>query len=395
MSDTEGEKNGVEQAEDEVFNFTDWALRFKLSRKTTGLLTTEECTSREALRLLGSADVMSMDLPLGQRKLLTAAVEELKDDTAGTSRIGTVSKDSGSGNNRASGLPETGTSSQEPSGQQGVLAGEDGVLLPLDTVLRPLAAALQSNLQGEPRTAGDATPNAGYAGTTGSHVRGVQEVTLLPSGATLGQPNPATYLRQPTSSGKPLSLLKYLPASLNVSEHEIPIAESDGGRIVLKSGPKRPRPESLSPQQWFSANCRAIAEMIENQASTVDLLSYITYLVKTCDLADRFDWPSIMLYDAEYRELQARQGFPWGADMPHCQKVYLREKPRSDTAPRTWPGRRPGSQRGGGTTGGRKMEPCRLYNVGRCNFANCIYRHVCSVPECGQAHPQTQHPKNM
>ncbi len=62
----------------EKLNLTEWARdENHLSRPTTLLLTKEECASKEALAVLTAGDVMSMDLPLGQRRLLQAAIRKL------------------------------------------------------------------------------------------------------------------------------------------------------------------------------------------------------------------------------------------------------------------------------------------------------------------------------
>ncbi len=58
----------------EKLNLTEWVCENHLTRPTMMLLTKEECASKEALPVLTAGDVMCMDLPLGQRKLLPAAI---------------------------------------------------------------------------------------------------------------------------------------------------------------------------------------------------------------------------------------------------------------------------------------------------------------------------------
>ena len=48
------------------------------------------------------------------------------------------------------------------------------------------------------------------------------------------------------------------------------------------------------------------------------------------------------------------------------------------------------AQRQGDTT--IRAQPCRLWNMNRCRFPRCRYRHVCS--NCGEAHPVVSCPNN-
>ncbi len=74
-----GASEEITKDTDEVkkLNLTEWARENHLTRPTTILLTKEECASKEALAVLTAGDVMSMDLPLGQRRLLLAAIQRL------------------------------------------------------------------------------------------------------------------------------------------------------------------------------------------------------------------------------------------------------------------------------------------------------------------------------
>ena len=377
---------------EEDFDLMVWARKSGLSRRTTGHLASEECTSKRVLRLLTATDIMSFPLPLGQRRLLQEAVTQLCDDPGDT------------------GLLDQVIAAQLSTGEQGVAAVTDARLelptattplagtppagptaldpgmqtsVPLDQLLRPLAAAMQAD------------HGPAHQATAG--------VTLMPTGVAVGQPSASTYLNQHSAPGKPLHIVDYLSSNSQIYEEEIPIAGTAGdSRVVIKTGPRRPKVEAVTPSQWFAANCRMIDEMmVDAQCTPIHLRSYIAYVAKTCELSDRYVWGSVMLYDEEYRTQQARQQFPWGTDMPHFHTVFLREKHNTSHV-----GEHHSTVKKGGFNRGHERgryrppsqqdtkEPCRLYNVERCNFPNCRYPHICNVQGCGQSHPQTQHTKN-
>ena len=53
----------------------------------------------------------------------------------------------------------------------------------------------------------------------------------------------------------------------------------------------------------------------------VDVELYLTYTMLIYELADRYEWGSIMEYDVHYREMQAQHQFKWGdlsaVNQPH------------------------------------------------------------------------------
>ena len=89
-------------------------------------------------------------------------------------------------------------------------------------------------------------------------------------GYAMGQANPATFLhaaQAPSNVGKPLRVLDHLNQASGVVEEEIPVVGRDGTMLVLKTGPKKPRAESITPQQWFAANCRILSSMLASSTN--------------------------------------------------------------------------------------------------------------------------------
>ena len=73
---------------------------------------------------------------------------------------------------------------------------------------------------------------------------------------------------------------------------------------------------------------RILTQLMANGSlsSMAHITNYLAYTAKIHQHAIRCTWSSIMIYDKEYRQLQATEGFPWGMDNIHLQTVYLREK---------------------------------------------------------------------
>ena len=74
MSDAE---DTVEMGTEETFVFDEWVKAAGLSRKATNIVRQEDLTAGRTLELLERADVRSINLELGQAKLLEAAIHSL------------------------------------------------------------------------------------------------------------------------------------------------------------------------------------------------------------------------------------------------------------------------------------------------------------------------------
>lgn len=184
---------------------------------------------------------------------------------------------------------------------------------------------------------------------------------------------PLAYLA-PKTATKYLDIVDFVsPVTPEVQEEKV---MGDGDQVlVLKSGPKKPRLESITQMQWTAANTRILLELLQRGDLKHDkILEYMAYTVKIAELADAYIWSSVLLYDRAYRQLQAKHNFPWGSDSPHLVTVHLRQK-----------------QAVQGKLG-VKMEICKKFNRNECTYGDrCRYRHVCSAPGCQQGHARVDH----
>jgi hypothetical protein len=196
--------------------------------------------------------------------------------------------------------------------------------------------------------------------------------------------DPRVYLQKPTSS-KYRPIVNYVSTASHVSDEEVSIGEGVTVRIAGQNR-KKPRLENVTPAQWVAANSRILAELIEVDGCDMDtVLDYLSYTTKVGELANRFTWQSVMVYDDQYREKQARFGYRWGSDSPHIATVVPEER------------KKPNPMRSTGTEGKGRQQPkvtkdrrCVYFNEGRCFHGDqCKFQHACST--CGGSHPQSDH----
>ena len=62
---------------------------------------------------------------------------------------------------------------------------------------------------------------------------------------------------------------------------------------------------------WITANCRILARLMEDMKSEFDVKSYLQYTEMVGEPAVRLTWQSVLMFDDEYRQRQAKVGFPW------------------------------------------------------------------------------------
>lgn len=160
-----------------------------------------------------------------------------------------------------------------------------------------------------------------------------------------------------------------------------------GDNVSLKFKASKPKLDSVSPSMWIAANARICSQLLaDGSLDGESVQDYLSYTAKVGDLASRYNWISVLMYDSEYRVLQSAHGFRWGSDVPHLSTVSLKERQVVRQPSRSTAAGRPNSR-----TGGTK-EPCRQYNRGNCTFGiKCIFPHVCSV--CGGSHTMREHDK--
>lgn len=145
--------------------------------------------------------------------------------------------------------------------------------------------------------------------------------------------------------------------------------------------------------QWCVANNAILYKLVtESKLDASNILDYLSYTTKICELIQRYILVSVLLYERNYRQLQSQNSFRWGTDVPHLQNVHLiprLPKPTPGTSYKTHPSQ-PKKPHNPVTLDGKTI--CRLYNSkGGCHLRDCKYVHQCSVQGCHQAHSAVAH----
>ena len=125
--------------------------------------------------------------------------------------------------------------------------------------------------------------------------------------------------------------LHYLTQKAKAKCYEITdflgLAEEICEHVVIKSGPRKTRLKNVTPAQWGTANIRILTESLRTGALEQSALyDYLAYTIKVGEMADQYNWQSILQYDRAYRIQQATHGFRWGSDSPHLTTVHLRDE---------------------------------------------------------------------
>jgi hypothetical protein len=94
--------------------------------------------------------------------------------------------------------------------------------------------------------------------------------------------------------------------------------------LVLKSGPRKPRLDTIGLEQWSIANLAILYQlMADGKIQNASVIDYLSYTAKIYQLCQRFEQSSVWFYDREYRRLQAQHGFCWGTDVATFIKCIL------------------------------------------------------------------------
>ena len=317
--------------------------------------------SLDALKLVKMEDLSSQNIPKGQRRLIFHIAQALNTNQPASTQIGTVTTLS-AGN---AGVSHTTRSTMEQPNDV-----YSSTLL--DTLLQQQTQIASS----------DSSPT------------GTVTQNPLPS----SQPSwndPQIHIASATgkSASTFLDICDFVPQS---TEEDLVIGGQGDQQLLIKSGPKKPRLESLTLSQWSIANLAILYKLVgDGKLVGASLMDYLSYTTKVYQLVQRFSLASVLLYDREYRKIQSTMNFRWGTDVQHLHTLFL--QPRSNSSIQTNP---IVAKRGAANQSGTRSRPdrrtdnnfCRNFNSDKgCSYEQCKFRHRCLVPGCGHAHSAVSH----
>ncbi|CAC5365146.1 unnamed protein product [Mytilus coruscus] len=285
-----------------------WATAKKLDEHTADQLLINGFNSIESLSLLTLEDIQTFDIPLGQEKMLMRAVDKTfvkETQVSGASNM--APDDAEPQSDRRAGSSITGSGLDVHPHQRD---GDD-----------PYIWALMDQLKTNQFSA-TVLPETSQNGTQQGTVPGVSNI--------FSWQDPQLCLKSvPIVDSKHLDIIDFVCSNVFQSDinNESLISQANGGQLVFKSGPVKPKLESITLCQWSMANISIMYKLLETGAlNSQNYLDYMSYSKRIYQLITCYDMVSVFFYDREYRCLQHQHKFRWCTDVPHLQTVFLRPR---------------------------------------------------------------------
>ena len=239
---------------------------------------------REALLLLTPNDVEALLLPMGQQLYLRRALAKL-------------------GNGAF------------PSSE------------PEDVTVDPLSRQPSPSGQSSPRPASSSSVEAPQEETTkgllsaGNALDNLFSSLDIPTKEDLSTPSqpeydPRIHLTMRATSRKVEKIYNYLPERVKerlrrTRKDRLFLSQAEDGAVSMLA--KDPEVTSLTQAEWSAANLRILGQLLASgELPRSDVELYLAYTVQIHEMAEVYEWPSIMTFDTRYRELQAQHNFRWG-----------------------------------------------------------------------------------
>jgi hypothetical protein len=162
-----------------------------------------------------------------------------------------------------------------------------------------------------------------------NEVSGAPKTVLETSGIPSARGNsydPRYLLTLKASSGKTVRIASFLPEKVKdrlqrKRREKLVFSEGRDGHLSLQHNEEDNL--HISPTEWGAANMRLMNYLLENgQLLRSEVEFYMAYTMQVFELADSFEWASVMRFDNRYRELQTQHGFTWG-DMRLAMQLNL------------------------------------------------------------------------
>jgi hypothetical protein len=363
-----------------------WCTQRKIADTVTDGIITLGFDCVENLALLEAKDVAKLKLPIGHVKRLMYAVEKAfpagKSANPGGAAAASQSQESAAeASQSASSVPQTAP--------------------PAQAIAQPnpdIDAADSPNVGGNVNNNNDAFVREVLAQGAGQPAIPTAQGPSAPTG-TLSWQDPQVYIKHLTTqklAPTHLDITDFVSAFGGANVEEV-VSDTGSGQLIYKSGPAKPKLESISQNQWSLANLAILYKLIEDGNLAQDnMLDYLSYTTRVHQLLFSHDQASVFLYDREYRRLQNVHKFRWGTDIPHIQAVFLRPRVTRPQQQQQYQQKRPtqgGIRNSNQTTyTSQGKEICRNYNSFRgCRLAMCGFEHVCWVKGCHQKHSGPEH----
>lgn len=310
------------------FKFDDFADSLGLSKATRAILRKKELITIDALKSLSSADIKKLRLSQRQTGLLSVGIQSLHRPSK---RSNDLSPGVASGRRRAN--VSLSRADTPPLYQQDSEHEIDGRLNKL----------IQD-------TDGGSTDDEDNVSWTN------QENKEATTSGSLFDPRAILILK--SKNKKTVHITEFIPEHINKRRaHRNKNSIGTSNEAVDYAG--------ITIDEWGAANGRLLNFLLSSHnLARSDIEYYIAYTTQIFDFATKYTWASILVFDQQYRELQAHHGFKWGTFAPQLEMQLL--QPKTTQQPSDM-------RRVADTT-----EECRMFRAkGSCSFGSkCKFRHV-------------------
>ena len=351
---------GVTVEQDETLNFDQWSVEMGLTRKTTALLRKEDLGSLDTLCLLDNSDLLSLDLSVGQRKVLAAAISKIKAEKQKNVDISPRVCEPAPPATVTQSVPklthdEIRSSSNDPKNVDiSVIRRQAGQL---DASGKAFDDLLSQSLNIENNQANQSNKPV--------HVS-----------------DPRTVLTIKATSHKAVHITQFLTEATKKkrqSRKKTLVLSTADNNVVVQRDDDHPY-SGISVEEWSAANCRLMAYLMRSGSlKSADVEYYLSYTTQIYDFASKYDWESLLDFDYQYRERQAEHSFVWGAMTTHMELQLLKPKVKfhSYRDQGFWSNQK-NKNSSKGSVYKNSNEPCRLYKSrnGNCPFGQqCKFSH--------------------
>ena len=345
------EGDGENSATGTVSDMTDsdllikYCLDNKINKTAIDELLKRGFDSLEALKLVNMEDLSSQNIPMGQRRLIFHIAQALHAPTT------TSGSNSQSGTNSATTTSQgnTGVSHGNPlagatyanqsapaftatplAGNTGVSQNSLGQPVPNQDIYSQTLLNTLLSQQTQLAALGQSADNVNNVTDNGTLI--LDNNNAARSGTLIQSSQPSwndPLIHIASATGKSTStfydVCDFVPHSV---DEDLVVGGQGDQQLVIKSGPKKPKLESLTLSQWSIANLAILYKLV-NDGKLVgpSLMDYLSYTTKVYQLVQRFSLVSVLLYDREYRKLQGSMGFRWGTDVQHLHTLFLQPRP--------------------------------------------------------------------
>ena len=323
------------------FKFTEWLKASGLNDKTKSVLEAQDLADYLPILALTESDLCDLELTVGQRGLLRAAMHSLRtsstapvaDDSSAPVTLKTLAKDK-----------------------------------ELNALLKDMGDTHLSDLL------------ASAGGDAGGEVAGAS----------------ATLLAKTKGEGRPLLIPDFVsqPKGVYEGDSDEYVASVGLGRDLVMRGKKKPTLDQISLAQWLSANVRILLQLISERKITTERVDqYLQYTSEIGDLCQTYTTASVMLLDNAHRLRQHQKQCAWMDIDRHSKDFYLERRPKiGPNKPAYNRGNASSKRQSGQPLDSQGQEICRSFNkTSGCSYTNCKYMHICQVPGCEGNHPKYQH----